>query len=66
MLTILVKVVIYLVIAGLIYFVIRWGLDEIKLPEPFNKVARVILILLVVIAVCYALLTLAGVPLPAM
>ena len=34
-----------LVIWGIIFYVIWWGLGKIGLPEPFNKVITVILVL---------------------
>ena len=55
-------VVIWLVVAGLIYWILTWGLAQIGLPEPFSKIANVVLVLLVVIVVINALLTLAGHP----
>jgi hypothetical protein len=53
---------IWLVIGALIYFVLDWGMKKIGLPEPFNKIAQVILVLLVVVILVNALLTLAGRP----
>lgn len=55
-------VVIWLVVAGLIYFILDWAITAIGIPEPFNKVARVILILAAVIIVINALLMLVGSP----
>ena len=40
-----------LVIWGLIFYIIWWGLSQIAIPEPFNKVIRVIVVLAVVIIV---------------
>jgi hypothetical protein len=40
-----------LVIWGLIFYVLYWGLSKIALPEPFGKVATVILVLAAVIVV---------------
>ena len=53
---------IWLVIAGLIFWIIQWGLAEIGLPEPFAKIATVLLVLFVVVVVINALLTLVGKP----
>ena len=44
-------ILISLVIWGLIFWVIWWGLGEMAIPEPFNKVIRVVLVLGVVIVV---------------
>lgn len=34
-----------LIIWGVIFYVLWWGLGKIGLPEPFNKIAVVILVL---------------------
>ncbi len=38
-----------LVIYGIIFYVLWWALGKIALPEPFNKIATVILVLATVI-----------------
>lgn len=57
-----VYVIIALIIAGIIFYVLHWAIGYIGLPEPFNKVARVVLVLLAVIVVCAILLSLIGYP----
>lgn len=57
-----VNAIIWLVIGALIYFVCDWGLKKIGLPEPFAKIAVVLLVLLVVVVLVNALLTLVGKP----
>lgn len=52
--------VITIVIGGLIYFLLDWMLNKLAIPEPFNKLARVVLILAVVIFLINALLGLTG------
>jgi hypothetical protein len=47
----LIAILLSLVIWGLIFFVIWWGLGQVALPEPFNKVATVIVVVAVVIVV---------------
>lgn len=59
----LINLVIWLIIAAVIYGVLEWGLAKIGIPEPFNKVIRVIMVLVVVVIVINALLTLTGHPL---
>lgn len=59
----LISLVIWLVVAGLIYWLCEWALGSLGIPEPFNKVIRVIMILIVFFIVLNALLTLAGWPL---
>jgi hypothetical protein len=39
------------VIWGLIFYIIYWGLGQIALPEPFNKVITVIIVLAVIIVI---------------
>lgn len=55
--TALLNLLIPLLIAGLIFWVIWWALDVIGIPEPFNKIARVIVVVAVVI---YLISVLAG------
>jgi len=45
-----------LVVWGLVFYVLWWGLGQINLPEPFNKIAKVI----IVVAVVIVLLSLLG------
>ena len=37
-----------IVIWGLVFYVVWWGLNKIGLPEPFNKIAIVVLVILAV------------------
>lgn len=53
-----VHVVVYLVVAGLIFWLCWWALDRIAPPQPFRKVAEVVLILLAVLVVIGVLLSL--------
>lgn len=43
----MIELLIQLVIAGLIFWLLYWFLGQVGLPEPFNKVALVILALVV-------------------
>lgn len=52
----LLNVLVWLVVAALIFFVVDWGLKRISLPDPFGKIAYVILILVTVVLVVNALL----------
>ncbi len=52
-----------LVIAGLIFWLVWWFIGYVGLPEPFNKVARVLIGLLVLIFLINLLLGLGGHPL---
>lgn len=53
---------IWIVIAGIIYWLLSWLLGQIGLPEPFGKIARIVLAIVAVIVVINALLTLVGKP----
>lgn len=57
-----VTVVVYLIVAGLIFYLLWWLIGYVGLPEPFNKVARVVLAVLAVFVIIGLLLSLAGGP----
>lgn len=59
----LLTAIVWLVIAALIFWVCWWGLGKLALPEPFNKIITVLLVLFVVLVVVNILLTLIGHPL---
>jgi heme A synthase len=52
----LIHLVIYIIIIGLIVWLLLWLIDTIPLPEPFNRVARVCIIVIAVLVVILALL----------
>lgn len=58
----LISLLIWLVILGLIFWVITWALSQFSIPEPFNKIIKVILVLIVAILAINALLTIVGTP----
>ena len=57
------QALVYLVVAAIILGVCWWGLGQIAPPEPWNKVIRVILVLITVLVICEVLLGLIGKPL---
>ncbi len=57
-----IAVVVYLVVAGLIFWLLWWLVNYIAPPEPFRKVANVVLAILGVIVACSILLSLVGGP----
>lgn len=59
----LLNMLITLVIAGLIFWLIWWFLDYIGIPEPFNKVIRVIIGLVALIFLINILLGVGGIQL---
>lgn len=61
----LVNVVVALVVAGLIFWLAGWLIDYCETPQPFNKVAKVVIAIVAFLIVVNALLGLAGRPLVA-
>jgi hypothetical protein len=59
-LTGLVNFLLYLIVAGLIFWLLSWLIDYVGVPDPFQKVARVVLAVAAVFVVIYALLSLVG------
>lgn len=53
--------IVLLIVAGLIFFLLNWLIDYCGIPDPFNKVARVVLAVAAVLICIAALLSLAGV-----
>lgn len=53
-----VTVIIYLVVAGLIFWLLYWLVNYIAPPEPFRKVANVVLAILAVLVIIGILLSL--------
>lgn len=58
-----VMLVIYLVIVGLIFWLLWWLVNYLAPPEPFRKVANVVLAVAAVLVVISMLLSLIGHPL---
>ena len=59
----LINVVIWLIVAGVVWWLLNWLIDYIGIPQPFHKVAKVILAIVAVLIVINALLALTGHPL---
>ena len=58
----LVRTIVYLVVAGLVAWLLWWLIDYLQLPEPFNKVAHVILAIAAVLIIISILLGMVGQP----
>lgn len=56
----LISLVVYLLIAGLIYWAVTTILAVVPLPEPIRTVINVIMVVILVLIVVYALLGLIG------
>lgn len=57
----LVTVIVWLIVGGLVFWLLHWLISYVGLPEPFNKVARVALAVFAVVFVITVLLHLIGV-----
>ena len=55
--------IVQLVVAGLIFAVLWWGLQQIGMPEPVGMVLRVLLILMIVLFLVNLLMGIGGRPL---
>jgi len=47
----IIALLISLVIWGLIFWLLWWGLSKVGLPEPFNKVATILLVLATIVVI---------------
>jgi hypothetical protein len=56
----LVHVILYLIVAGLIFWLLIWLIDYCGVPEPFNKVAKVCIAVAAVFVIIGVLLSLVG------
>jgi hypothetical protein len=61
MITALVTLIIYLIILGLLYWLVLAVLDAVPLPDPFAKIVRIALLAIMVLVVIMLLLNLIGV-----
>ena len=59
----LVSLLVWIIIIGCIFGLLWWLIGYIGLPEPFNKVARIIVAVVAVLLLINFLLSLAGTPL---
>ena len=58
-----VSAILYLVVLGLVFWLLWWLIEYCGIPEPFHKVAKVLLAVLAVAVICNVLLGLTGHPL---
>ena len=52
----LIQLVIYIVVLGLLFWLVHWMLAQLPIPEPFATAARVILAIVAFIIIAYLLL----------
>ena len=58
-----VSILVWVVVVGLVFYLLWWLVGYLGLPEPFNKVARVILAIAAVLFLINLLMGLTGHPL---
>jgi len=58
----LISALLYIIVAGLIFWLLWWLISYIALPDPFGKVLRVVLAVVAVLFLINWLLGLAGTP----
>ena len=58
----LLHAVVWVIIAGIIFWLVNWLITYAGVPEPFNKVAKVIVAIVAVVFLVNALLTIVGKP----
>lgn len=58
----LVQSVVLIIVCGLVFWLLWWLVEYVGLPEPFHKVAKVVLAVAAVLVLCGILLGLAGYP----
>ena len=60
MISALVTIIIYLIILGLLVWLVFYILDAIPIPEPLNRVVRILVIVVCVLVIILLLLQLVG------
>lgn len=58
----IVNFVVWIIVAGIIFFLLNWLIDYAKTPEPFNRVLKVVIAVVAVLVIINALLALTGNP----
>lgn len=53
----LAMLVVYVIVAGMIFYLLWWLVGYVGLPEPFNKVARVLIAVVAVVFLIMLLLS---------
>jgi len=61
MLSALITLIIYILVLGLVVWLVTYVIDVIPLPEPFNRVAKIVLMVGAIIVLIVLLLQFAGI-----
>lgn len=60
--SVLIQSVLWLIIIGVIYAVVNWGVNRMGLPDPVNKALNWIFVVTVIVLVVNIILTIVGHP----
>jgi preprotein translocase subunit SecE len=60
MISALLSLVLYIIVLGLIYWLLDYLIRTIPIPDPFGRVARIILVVVAVLIIIMLLLSLVG------
>jgi hypothetical protein len=61
----MIHALVYLLVVCVVIGVVFWIVDYVPVPQPLNKLIKVVAIVIGCIAIIYTLLNLAGMPVPA-
>jgi len=61
MITSLIYLVVYIIVLGLVLWLLNYLIDVVPLPEPFNRVAKIALMVIGVLIVILLLLNFVGI-----
>jgi len=57
----LISLLIVVLVVGIIVWLALWAISELGVPDPFNRIARVLVILIACLVILYRALPLVGV-----
>jgi glucan phosphoethanolaminetransferase (alkaline phosphatase superfamily) len=60
MIGVLLNLIVYLLIAGILIALVYWLLDAIPVPEPINRIIKIVLVVVAVLVIVMLLLQLLG------
>ena len=56
----LVTLVVYILVIGLVFWLLNYLIDNVPIPDPFGRIAKVVLLVIAVLIVIVLLLQFAG------
>jgi glucan phosphoethanolaminetransferase (alkaline phosphatase superfamily) len=61
MIPVLINLIVYMLIVGILLALVYWVIDVIPLPQPINRIVKVVIVVLAVLVIVMLLLQLVGV-----